>query len=105
MAWIVLIAAALLETVWAIALKKSDGFSHVWPSTIGIAAAVTSFVLLALALRSLPVGTAYAVWVGLGAAGVVAAGIAVFGDDASLLRIGAVALILIGVVGLRVLGE
>lgn len=103
MAWALLFMAAALEVVWAIALKSSEGFTHAWPSAIGVVAAIASFVLLALALRSLPVGTAYAIWVGIGAAGVVAAGIAVFGEDASPLRIAAVALIVLGVIGLHLL--
>jgi quaternary ammonium compound-resistance protein SugE len=101
MAWTVLVGAGLLEIVWAIALKHAAGFTRFWPSAIGIAAAVVSFVLLSTALRSLPVGTAYAVWVGIGALGVAITGIIAFGESASLLRVGLLALILIGIVGLK----
>lgn len=101
MAWAVLVGAGLLEIVWAIALKYTDGFTRFWPSAIGLAAAVVSFVLLATALKSLPVGTAYAVWVGVGALGVAITGIIALGESASLLRIGFLTLILIGIVGLK----
>jgi len=102
MAWTVLIGAGLLEVVWAIALKQTDGFTRLWPSVIGITAAVVSFVMLSSALKSLPVGTAYAVWVGIGALGVALAGIVALGESAAPLRVGFLALILIGVVGLKV---
>ena len=101
MAWTVLVGAGLLEIVWAIALKHADGFTRFWPSAIGLAAAVVSFVMLSTALKSLPVGTAYAVWVGIGALGVAITGIIAFGESASLLRVGLLALILIGIVGLK----
>jgi quaternary ammonium compound-resistance protein SugE len=103
MTWLLLIGAGLLEVVWATALKVSDGFTRPWPSLIGISAAVASFVMLALALRGLPVGTAYAVWVGIGALGVAMAGVVALGESASPLRLGFLMLILVGVVGLRVL--
>lgn len=102
MAWTVLVGAGLLEIVWAIALKHADGFTRFWPSAIGLAAAVVSFVLLSTALKSLPVGTAYAVWVGIGALGVAITGIIALGESASLLRMGLLALILIGIVGLKI---
>ena len=101
MAWTVLVGAGLLEIVWAIALKYADGFTRFWPSAIGLAAAVVSFVLLSTALKTLPVGTAYAVWVGIGALGVAITGIIAFGESASLLRLSLLALILIGIVGLK----
>lgn len=103
MAWILLVVAGLLEIVWATAVKQSDGLSRLWPSALGIGAAAVSFVLLAAALRSLPVGTAYAVWVGIGALGVAAAGIVVHGEPASPPRLAFLLLILVGVVGLRTL--
>lgn len=103
MAWIMLMVAGLLEVVWAIALKQTDGFTRLWPSVIGIGAAITSFVLLTLALKSLPVGTAYAVWVGIGAIGVAMIGMLVLGETASPARIGLLSLILIGIVGLRLI--
>ncbi|MGH6901724.1 MAG: quaternary ammonium compound efflux SMR transporter SugE [Geminicoccaceae bacterium] len=101
MAWSILIGAGLLEIVWATTLKHSDGFTRFWPSAIGLAAAIISFVLLAIALKSLPVGTAYAVWVGIGAVGVAIVGILALGESASPLRLGCLALILIGIVGLK----
>jgi quaternary ammonium compound-resistance protein SugE len=102
MAWLLLVGAGLLEIVWAIALKHADGFTRPWPSAIGLAAAVVSFVMLSMALKTLPVGTAYAVWVGIGALGVALAGIIALGESASPVRLALLALILIGVVGLKV---
>jgi quaternary ammonium compound-resistance protein SugE len=102
MAWTILLGAGLLEIVWAIALKYTGGFTRFWPSAIGIVAAVTSFVMLSSALKSLPVGTAYAVWVGIGALGVALAGIVALGESASPLRLAFLALILIGIIGLQV---
>ena len=101
MAWIILIGAGLLEIVWAIALKFADGFTRFWPSAIGLAAAVTSFVLLSVALKSLPVGTAYAVWVGIGAFGVAIVGMLALGESASVLRLIFLVLILAGIIGLK----
>lgn len=103
MAWALLLLAGLLEIVWATALKQADGFSRLGPSAIGVAAAAVSFVLLSAALRSLPVGTAYAVWVGIGALGVAIAGVVIHDEPASLARAGFLLLILVGVVGLRAL--
>jgi quaternary ammonium compound-resistance protein SugE len=102
-AWFLLIGAGLLEIVWAIALKYSDGFVKLWPSVIGLTAALVSFVMLTMALKSLPVGTAYAVWVGIGALGVAFTGMIAFGESISPMRLGLLALILIGVVGLRII--
>lgn len=101
MAWFLLIGAGLLEIVWAIALKQTGGFTRLWPSVIGVTAAVVSFVMLTFALKSLPVGTAYAVWVGIGAVGVAIAGIVAFGESASLTRVVLLGLILIGIIGLK----
>ncbi|CAD5281319.1 multidrug efflux system protein [Bosea sp. 62] len=101
MPWLLLTGAGLLEIVWAIALKQADGFTRFWPSLIGIVSAIVSFVMLSLALKQLPVGTAYAVWVGIGALGVAIAGIAALGESASPMRLGLLALILIGVIGLK----
>src|SRR5947208_6607614 len=86
-AWFLLITAGLLEIVWAIALKYSDGFSQLWPSTIGLVAALVSFVMLTMALKSLPVGTAYAVWVGIGTLGVAVTGMIVLGEGTSPIRL------------------
>ncbi|MCP4560960.1 MAG: quaternary ammonium compound efflux SMR transporter SugE [Bosea sp.] len=101
MSWLLLTGAGLLEIVWAIALKQAGGFTRFWPSLIGIVSAIVSFVMLSLALKQLPVGTAYAVWVGIGALGVALAGIVTFGESASPMRLGLLALILIGVIGLK----
>ncbi len=101
MAWLLLIAAGLLEIVWAIALKQSEGFTRLWPSVIGISTALASFLLLTMALRHLPVGTAYAIWVGIGAIGVALVGILALGEAASPMRLALLTLILIGIVGLK----
>lgn len=102
MAWLLLIGAGLLEVIWALALKEAGGFSRLWPSVLGIGSAVVSFVLLSAALKSLPVVTAYAVWVGIGALGVALAGILVLGEAASSARLAGLALILTGVIVLKV---
>lgn len=101
MAWIMLVGAGLLEVVWALALKQAGGFTRFWPSAVGIASAVVSFVMLSAALRTLPVGTAYAVWVGIGALGVALAGVLALGESASPARLTGLALILAGVVCLK----
>jgi quaternary ammonium compound-resistance protein SugE len=101
MSWLLLTGAGLLEIVWAIALKQAGGFTRFWPSVIGIVSAIVSFVMLSLALKQLPVGTAYAVWVGIGALGVALAGIVTLGESASPMRLSLLGLILIGVIGLK----
>lgn len=101
-AWGILVIAGLLEIVWATALKYTYGFTRLWPGVIAVSAALASFVLLALALRSLPVGTAYAVWVGIGALGVAIAGAVFLGESLSPFRLVCLLLIVIGVIGLRV---
>lgn len=98
MAWIYLIIAGLLEIVWAFAMKQSDGFTKLGPSVLMLAAMVASFLFLALAMKSLPLGTAYAVWTGIGALGAFAVGIVVLGEPMGALRIGAASLILCGLV-------
>ena len=100
MAWLVLVVAGLLETVWALALKESDGFSKLGPSLVFAVACVASMVLLAFALRSLPVGTGYAVWTGIGAVGAAIAGMVFLGDAAVLSRVLPIALIAVGIVWL-----
>lgn len=102
-AWIILGIAGLLEPVWATALKQAEGFTRFWPSAIGLTVSLLSFFMLSVALKSLALGTAYAVWVGIGALGVAVAGILVFGDSASPARLGFIALILIGIIGLKIL--
>jgi quaternary ammonium compound-resistance protein SugE len=104
MTWVYLIVAGALETVFAVALKQSDGFSRLGWSVLFLAAAIGSFVLLTAALRDLPVGTAYAVWTGIGAVGTVVVGIVFLGDAATAARLASVALILGGVVGLNLAG-
>lgn len=103
LAWILLVGAGLLELVWATAMKQSDGFTRLWPSVVGITVSLVSFGLLALALRDLPVGTAYAVWVGIGAVGVTLAGIVYFGEAVTPQRLLCILLVVTGVVGLRLL--
>lgn len=101
LAWSLLVGAGLLEVVWAIALKQSEGFSRIVPSVVGIVAAVTSFVMLAFALRWLPVGTAYAVWVGIGAVLTVVYAMATGGQPISVLRVFFLLMIVGGVIGLK----
>ena len=101
MAWIILIVAGLFETGWAIGLKYTDGFTRFWPSVFTVAAIVVSMVLLSIAARSLPIGTAYAVWVGIGAAGTVILGILFLGDSAQPARLFFLALLLVAIVGLK----
>ncbi|MBK6346460.1 MAG: quaternary ammonium compound efflux SMR transporter SugE [Bacteroidales bacterium] len=105
MAWIILIVAGLFETVWAVSMKYSDGFSRLWPSVITAVAMVISLYLLAIALRSLPLGTAYTVWTGIGALGTVIYGIAVFGESKDLLKMVFVMMILGGIVGLKIVSD
>ena len=104
MAWPYLFIAGLLEVVWALLLKQSDGFSKLWPSLGFIAAGAGSIVLLTLALRDLPVGTAYAAWTGIGAVGTALFGVVFFSESASGPRLASIALIVIGVVGTYVFG-
>ena len=101
MAWFVLICAGLFETAWALGLKASHGFTRLWPSVWTVAAMAVSLVLLGVAMRTLPVGTAYAVWTGVGAVGTVILGIVIFGEPATAGRLFAVFLIVAGVVGLK----
>lgn len=101
MAWTVLFVAGLLETGWAIGLKYTEGFTRLWPSVGTIASMVLSVVLLGWAMKSLPVGTAYAVWTGIGAVGTVVLGIVLFHEPATAARLGCVALIVAGILGLK----
>ena len=100
MTWVVLFIAGLFETVWALALKESDGFSRPGPTVLFLSTLIISMVLLALALRELPVGTGYAVWTGTGAVGAAIAGMILFGEAATLSRILPIGLISIGIVWL-----
>jgi quaternary ammonium compound-resistance protein SugE len=103
MAWVMLTAAGVLEIVFALAMKASDGFTRPLPALLTVAASISSLVLLSLALRTLPVGSAYAVWTGIGAAGTAIVGIIALGDSAAPVRLLCVALILAGVIGLKVI--
>jgi quaternary ammonium compound-resistance protein SugE len=101
MPWIYLIVAGLLEIGWAVGLKYTDGFSRLWPSVWTIGTLVASFVLLATALKSIPLGTGYAVWTGIGAAGTAIIGMAFLGESREVLRVICILLIIAGVVGLK----
>ena len=101
MAWTYLTIAGLFEIAWAIGLKYSDGFSRLWPSLGTVLAMALSMGFLALALKTLPIGTAYAVWVGIGAAGTVIMGIILFSEPADWSRLACIGLILAGVAGLK----
>ena len=101
MAWIYLLLAGVFEIGFAIGLKYTEGFTRLWPSAATIVAAAISLWLLTQALRTIPVGTAYAVWTGIGAVGVATLGIVLFSDSASPARLGCIALIIAGVVGLK----
>jgi quaternary ammonium compound-resistance protein SugE len=101
MAWVLLCVAGLFETAWAVALKYSDGFSRLVPSILAVSAMTASIVCLAFALKSLPVGTAYAVWTGIGAVGTAILGMYLFQEPATSLRLGSIALVVAGIVGLK----
>jgi len=103
MAWAYLLIAGLMETAWAVGLKCTDGFTRFWPSLWTAAGMAVSFYFLPLALKTLPIGTAYTVWTGIGAVGTVVLGIVLFGESRSLLRLLCVAMIVTGIVGLRLL--
>lgn len=102
MAWIVLLGAGLLEVVWAVAMKQSHGFTRLGASAVTIVAMIASVVLLAWAMRTLPLGTAYVVWTGIGAIGAFAVGVAYLGEDANALRLTAAAVIVAGLVLMKV---
>ena len=102
-AWLLLVLAGLLEVVWAVGMKSTEGFTRWMPSLIVLAIALLSFWLLGLAMRALPVGTAYAVWVGIGAAGAGALGIVLFGESAGAARLACIGLIVAGVIGLKLI--
>jgi quaternary ammonium compound-resistance protein SugE len=101
MSWILLVLAGLLEVGWAIGLKYTEGFTRLWPTFGTVSAMITSIVLLGIAMKQLPVGTAYAVWVGIGAVGTAALGIVLFGESASPGRLLSLALIVAGIIGLK----
>jgi quaternary ammonium compound-resistance protein SugE len=101
MAWTILFLAGLLEIGWAIGLKYTDGFTRLWPSVWTLTSMLGSIVLLGLALKWLPVGTAYAVWTGIGTVGVAILGIFLFSEPATAIRLGCIGLIVIGIAGLK----
>ncbi|KUP97793.1 DMT family transporter [Thermobifida cellulosilytica] len=103
MAWLILILSGLMETVWAVALAASRGFTRLWPSLVFLVAMAASMGGLALALRSIPVGTGYAVWVGVGAVGTAVVGMAWLGETVSVAKICCLLLIVSGIVGLKLL--
>jgi len=101
MAWLVLVLAGLFEVGWAVGLKFTEGFTRVWPTLATVASMVVSLGLLGLALRTLPLGTAYAVWTGVGTVGTALLGIMLFDEPAGAIRLACIALIVAGIVGLR----
>ena len=101
MSWLILFVAGLLEVVWAVGLKYTHGFSRLVPSVITVVAMVVSMAMLSWAMKSLPVGTAYAVWTGIGAVGAAITGILLLGESASPMRIASLALIVMGIIGLK----
>ena len=101
MSWIVLLLAGLFEVGWAVGLKYTDGFTRPLPTLLTVSAIVISLGLLGLAMKELPLGTAYAIWTGVGAVGTVIAGIILFGESMALLRLASVALIVCGLIGLK----
>ena len=104
MAWVYLLAAGVFEVGFAVSLKESHGFSRLWPSLGVFVAGGLSLLLLSLALRSLPIGSAYAVWTGIGAAGTALVGIIVLGESGNALKAASIAVIVAGVIGLRLTG-
>lgn len=101
MAWVILVVAGLFEVGWAIGLKYAEGFTRLWPSIWTVLAMIISLWLLGIAMKSLPVGTAYSVWVGVGAVGTVILGIVLLGDPVNAARLISVALIIAGIIGLK----
>ena len=103
-AWIVLFVAGLFEVVWAIGLKYSNGLTELVPATVTLIGMIVSMALLSVAVKTIPVGTAYAVWVGIGAVGTALLGILIFKEPTSTLRLGFIILIILGVIGLKLTG-
>jgi quaternary ammonium compound-resistance protein SugE len=101
MAWLILLVAGVFEVAWAVGLKFTAGLTRLWPSVLAVAGGLTSFVLLAQAARTLPIGTAYAVWTGIGAVGTALLGMLLFDEPRNALRLGCILLIVAGIVGLR----
>jgi quaternary ammonium compound-resistance protein SugE len=105
MAWFWLVLAGIFEIAWAIGLKETEGWSRLWPSLFTLVTMALSFLFLSLALRALPIGTAYAVWTGIGAVGTALYGIVFFGESRDLARVLCLLLILAGIVGLKLLSD
>ena len=103
MSWLILVVAGLLEVTWAVGLKYTEGFTRVWPSVLTLAAMAASVGMLGLALRHLPLGTAYAVWTGIGTVGTAVVGMVLLGEPAGALRLASIGLIIAGIVGLKLL--
>jgi quaternary ammonium compound-resistance protein SugE len=101
MVWILLVLAGLFEIVWAVGLKYTEGFTRLWPTVGTVAAMIVSFGLLAHVLKTLPIGTAYAIWTGIGAVGTALVGIIVLGESASPARLACIGIIAAGIVGLK----
>jgi quaternary ammonium compound-resistance protein SugE len=101
MAWLILVLAGLFEIGWAVGLKYTEGFTRLWPTLGTVASMIVSLGLLGLALRTLPLGTAYAIWTGVGTVGTALLGIALFDESSDPLRLGCIALIVAGIVGLK----
>ncbi|WP_406856775.1 quaternary ammonium compound efflux SMR transporter SugE [Alsobacter sp. KACC 23698] len=104
MGWLILIAAGLFEVGWAVGLKYTQGFTRLWPSLATLASMAVSLGLLGLALKELPIGTAYAVWTGIGTIGTAILGIALFGEPATAARMACIGLIVVGILGLKLAG-
>jgi len=105
MAWVYLVIAGLFEMGWAVGLKYTQGFTKFWPSVGTVAAMAASFIFLSVALKTLPIGTAYAVWTGIGAAGTAITGMILFGESHAWLRLLCLTLIVSGIVGLKLVSE
>ncbi|WP_175751451.1 quaternary ammonium compound efflux SMR transporter SugE [Burkholderia ambifaria] len=101
MAWVLLLIAGLLEVAWAAGMKSSEGFTKLWPSVFTTVTSLASFGLLAVAMRQLPLGTAYAVWTGIGAVGAFVFGIVMMGEALTVARVASASLIVLGLVGLK----
>jgi quaternary ammonium compound-resistance protein SugE len=100
-AWLAVLLAGLLEIGWALGLKYSDGLTRLWPSVATLVAIILSFALMGMALKSLPFGTAYALWTGIGAAGTTIIGMLAFGEPVDVVRVTCLSLIIVGIVGLK----
>jgi quaternary ammonium compound-resistance protein SugE len=105
MAWTLLVIAGVLEVVWAVGLKYTDGWRRLWPSVFTLAVMLIDFLILSAAMKSLPVGTAYAVWTGIGAVGTAVAGMILFGESREALRLACIGLIVAGIVGLKLVSH